>query len=117
MTVEEKFLEELELLDERASPGHQEIGNVLTRPDLKRELIVRGGKLVGALGYSVNAGIPIIQHLGSTTSGGGRELVGRLQQKYRRVIAADVVSSARGFYEKLGFRPSRLKPHDMVWER
>lgn len=90
------------------SEGHNEIGNVMSRDDLQKEVKIKDGKIVGAVGYRLSKiGKNLsIHHMGSVEKGTGTEMVNKLREKFpdRNVIARDVKTSAIGFYKKLGFQ-------------
>jgi SPP1 gp7 family putative phage head morphogenesis protein len=112
----DKFMERIDAGEGEGDARYQEIGAALT--DEHPKILVKSkGSVVGAASYQSNKGIATIHQLGSIQKGSGSVLVRQLQNKHRRVIAKTVREEARTFYEKLGFRPSRISPNDMVWDR
>jgi len=113
----DKFLEHLEQRDENATHAENEIGSALTRSDLHRHAVEHGGKIVGAVAYRVHKpGHASIEHMGSTAKGVGSSLLNRLKQEHEHLTTSNTVESARGFYEKHGFRPGSSSD-EMVWKR
>lgn len=109
------FLERIESgeLDD-SDPRVSEIGAALTDEHSKSVAKDSSGKIVAAISYRKGKFATEIHQLGSLQKGLGRTLIDRLGPG--KLIAKTVRDEARGFYERLGFRPSRQNPEDMVRE-
>lgn len=99
---------------EDESDAGSEINNAVTSEHHHRALAKEGGRLVGAMAYGVGAdGSAEIHHLGSKAKGVGSTLVDDLKARHKKVVAKNVVDSARGFYAKHGFTDGA--DADMHW--
>lgn len=106
----------IESLTERDSQNKEEIGNALTRSDLRTLVKTSDGKgITAAMAYKSTKDAIEIHHLGSTEKGSGSEAIKKIQKglRGRRLIAKEVVPTAEGFYAKMGFVPT--EGNDWEW--